>query len=75
VADTPEGHAAIQRNLDRLEKGADRNAMKLSRMQILHLRKNIQSPGILDCMNSSAASRSREVIFPLYSALVRSHLE
>lgn len=34
VADTPEGHAAIQRNthlLGRLEKGADRNFVKFSK--------------------------------------------
>jgi len=42
VADMPEGHAAIQRDLDRLEKCADRSRMKFNKetCKVLYLGRN-----------------------------------
>ncbi|GAB0203289.1 mitochondrial enolase superfamily member 1 [Grus japonensis] len=117
VADTSEGCAAIQQNLDRLESWSKRNHMKFNKgkFRVLHLGKNNPKHqyrsgvdllgsssvekdlgvlvdnklsmsqqcalvakkvnGILGCIQKSVASRLREVILPLYSALVRPHLE
>ncbi|GAB0209103.1 mitochondrial enolase superfamily member 1 [Grus japonensis] len=117
VADTPEDHAVIQRDLDRLEKWADRNLMKFNKgkCKVLHLRRNNpmqqymlgatqlessfaekdlgvlvgtrlsmsqqcalvakKANGILGCIRQSIASRSRELIFPLSSALLGPYVE
>jgi len=116
VVDTPEGCAAIQLDLERLESWAQRNVKKFNKgkYRVLHLGRNNpmhqyrlgadllgsssaerhlgvllddkmtmsqqcalpakKANGIPGCIKKSVASRSREVL-PLYTALVRPHLE
>ncbi|TRZ08630.1 hypothetical protein HGM15179_018476 [Zosterops borbonicus] len=112
----PEGCAANQRDLDRLQKWSDRNITQFNKKyKVLPLGRNnpmhqymLQTDllesilaekalevlsdtklnmsqqcalatkmanDILGCIRQSIANRLREVIFPLYSALVRPHLE
>ncbi|PKU32473.1 pol- hypothetical protein [Limosa lapponica baueri] len=117
AADTPEGCATIQQDLDRLESWAERNLMKFNvgKCRVLHLGRNNpmhqdklgadllesssvekdlgflvdnrmitsqqcglvakKANGLLGCIKKSVASRSGEIIFPLYSALMMPHLE
>ncbi|GAB0189213.1 mitochondrial enolase superfamily member 1 [Grus japonensis] len=116
-ADTSEGRATLQEDLDRLEEWVNKNLTKFNKdkCKVLHLGKH--NPGVqhrlgstwlgsssverdlgvlvdkqlnmseqgaaaakkanrmLGCINKGTTSRDKEVIIPLYSALIRPHLE
>ncbi|KAK4832523.1 hypothetical protein QYF61_023855 [Mycteria americana] len=61
--DTLQGRDAIQRDLDRLESWACTNLMKFNNA-------TQKANCIVGCIKRSVTSRSREVILPLYSALL-----
>ncbi|KAK4828508.1 hypothetical protein QYF61_026779, partial [Mycteria americana] len=75
AVDVPEGWDTIQRDLIKLEKWAHVNLMRFNKAKCKALHPAQKASRILGCIRRSVASRSREVILPLYSALVRPHLE
>jgi len=65
VADTPEGCAIIQRDLDRLESWAERNLMKINKGRVLHLGRNnpMQQYRLgVDLLQSSSAEKDLGVL-------------
>ncbi|GAB0205530.1 mitochondrial enolase superfamily member 1 [Grus japonensis] len=88
VVNTLEGRDAIQRDLNRLERLGEEwiesspeekdlgvlidEKLNMSRQCALAAQK---ANRVLGCIKTSVTSRSREVILPFYSALVRPHLE
>ncbi|KAK4817243.1 hypothetical protein QYF61_005265 [Mycteria americana] len=75
AVDTLEGRDAVQRDLDRLEGWARTNLMNFNKAtcKVLHMAQKANR--ILGCIKRSMTSRSREVILPLYSTLMRPHPE
>ena len=84
----PGGRRVLQRDLDRLDRWVNANGMKFNEImcQVQHSGRLCgrngpgavalvkKANGFLACIRNSVASRSREVIIPLYSALVRPQL-
>ncbi|KAK4830079.1 hypothetical protein QYF61_008417 [Mycteria americana] len=86
--DLLEGRKALQRDLDRLDRWAKANCMRFNSAKVLGVLVERQlnmsqqcaqvakkANSILACIRNSVTSRTREVIVPLYSALVRPHLD